>query len=136
MKDISELNPHNYKTNQAIDENLKILFERLLEFQDACGIDFVITSGLRSNEKQEELIKQGRTTASRSYHLAGAAADILDKDESLTNWIKSNIGIMEKIGFWLEDFNSIKTMSKKLGCDVWVHVQIKPPKSGKRVFIP
>ena len=42
MKSIEELNPHNLETNQVIDKNLVILYERLEELQDAIGIDLVI----------------------------------------------------------------------------------------------
>lgn len=78
MKDISELNPRNYKTNENIDKNLKTLFERVMELQDAFGSDFIITSGLRSDELQAELIAAGKTNAVHSKHIAGAAADIKD----------------------------------------------------------
>lgn len=122
-----ELNPHDYKTNPNIDNNLKILFERLIELQDAYGHDLIITSGLRSDEQQLELRQAGKTNAIHSKHLAGAAADVLDEDGELAKWTKDNLQLMEKIGFWMEDFAYTHG---------WVHYQIMAPFSGKRVFIP
>jgi uncharacterized protein YcbK (DUF882 family) len=127
VKDISELNPKNYKTNPAIDRNLQTLFMRLNELQDAFGSTFHITSGLRSDAQQAELIAAGKTTAIHSKHLAGAAADILDADGKLAEWCKLNLDVLARIGFWCEDFGHTHG---------WVHFQIMAPGSGKRVFIP
>ena len=136
MKNLSELNPHGYATNPVIDKNLQVLFERLIEVQDVCDKDFVITSGLRSEELQAELIKAGKTHASHSKHLAGAAADVLDVDGSLTEWVKANLKAMERIGLWMESFDSIKVSAEKHHTDIWVHFQIMAPLSGNRVFVP
>lgn len=127
MKEIAELNPHQYKTNPAIDKNLQVLFERLLEVQSAYGEDFHINSGLRSDEQQAELIAQGKTNAVHSKHLAGAAADVNDSDGKLAEWVKANLSYMEKVGLWMEDFDHTHG---------WVHFQMMGPASGKRVFIP
>jgi uncharacterized protein YcbK (DUF882 family) len=127
MKDISELNPHCYKTNPNIDKNLKTLFDRLLELQAAYKMDLVITSGLRDQAQQDELIAQGKTNARHSKHLSGNAADILDEDGILKSWLSFNVDLLTTIGFWMEDPKHTPT---------WVHVQIIGPMSGKRVFIP
>lgn len=130
MKTIQELNEHNYPTTPLMDKNLKMLFERLMEFQDACGVDFVITSGLRSEEKQLELRTAGKTNSIHSKHCAGLAADILDQDGSLAEWVSNELKLMETIGLWFEDFKFTR------GPTGWVHAQCTPPGSGKRVFIP
>jgi uncharacterized protein YcbK (DUF882 family) len=127
MEHIEELNPHEYKTSPNVDKNLKILFERLLEFQSAFGTDLVITSGLRDDAQQQELIAQGKTNAVHSKHLAGAAADILDADGKLSQFATTNIKLLEAIGFWIEHPDYTRG---------WVHLQILGPKSGKRIFIP
>jgi uncharacterized protein YcbK (DUF882 family) len=136
MKDIAELNPHHYPTNPSIDGNLKILFARMLEVQDAFGHDLTVTSGLRSDAQQEQLIKEGKTTAVHSKHLAGAAVDILDLDGSLTAWVKANLDYMAKVGLWMEDFDSIAHLAATHKSAIWVHFQCMAPGSGKRVFIP
>jgi hypothetical protein len=127
MRDISELNPHNYPTSGAVPNNLKILFERVMELQDACEMEFTVTSGLRSEEQQLELISQGKSNALTSKHLAGAAADLHDPDGLISDYCLSNPEVLERIGLWMEHPDHTKG---------WVHVQIMAPKSGKRVFIP
>ena len=83
MTTIQELNPHNYETTPVIANNMKILFDRLMEFQEVSGFGFHINSGLRSDSQQAELIKEGKTNAVHSKHLIGAAADINDPDGKL-----------------------------------------------------
>jgi len=127
MKDISELNPNNYKTNPFIEANLKVLFERLMELQGCYGSDLKITSGLRDTTKQLELIKAGKSNALHSKHLAGAACDVYDPKKKLAEWCLSNQDALKKIGLWCEDFKYTKN---------WSHFQIFAPLSGKRFFIP
>lgn len=127
MKEISELNPKNYPTNQNIDKNLQIIFDRLTEMQNAMDLDFKITSGLRSEQLQQDLILAGKTNAVHSKHLAGAAADVLDRDGKIGEYILSNTKLLEVIGLWCEHPKKTKG---------WVHFQILGPKSGKRIFMP
>ena len=127
MKDISELNPHGYKTNEQVDKNLAVLYQRLIELQDAAGMDFTITSGLRSEAQQNELILRGKTNAKASKHLTGFAADIYDPDQVLQKYLTENPKVLENIGLWCEDFSHTPN---------WVHCQAIPPRSGKRFFIP
>jgi hypothetical protein len=127
MKEISELNHKNYKTNPNIDKNLDILFQRLNEFQDAIGFELKITSGLRSEQLQQDLILAGKTNAVHSKHLAGAAADVQDRDGKIGEYILANTKLLEVIGLWCEHPNKTKG---------WVHFQISGPKSGKRIFMP
>lgn len=127
MKEIKELNPRNHPTDPAIEANLAILFERLLLLQEAYGKELQITSGLRSAVQQLDLIKQGKTKATKSKHLTGEAADVLDRDCELAMWVKWNVKIIEKIGLWIEEPNCTRG---------WVHFQIVPPKSKRRFFHP
>ncbi len=127
MIELKDLNPHDYKTTPIIDKNLSILLERVRELEASFGEDFVITSGLRSDEQQQQLIKAGKTNARYSKHCAGLAADIYDPENKVKDFILGRTWILEKIGLWCEDFGHTPN---------WVHVQIIPPMSGKRFFIP
>jgi len=131
VKTIHELNEHDYPTTPEINSNLEILFDRLMECQAAYvsdgGKPFVITSGLRSDAKQRALIKQGKTAATKSKHLIGCAADVYDPDRKLAAWVQKNLLLMEIIGLWMESFEHTRG---------WVHFQTRPPKSGRRVFLP
>lgn len=86
-----------------------------------------ITSGLRSEKQQENLIKAGKSTATKSKHLVGLAADVADPDGTLAAWVLENREILEKACLWCEHPDYTKG---------WLHFQASPPKSGKRFFIP
>lgn len=128
---MEELNPHNYPTTLIIDANLRILCDKMNEVRNAYGSPMIITSGLRSEAQQQQLISDGKSNAPKSHHLSGEACDIADSDKKLTEWVKNNMPLMEQIGLWFEDFGHTPT---------WVHFQIcqysswKPGKS--RTFIP
>lgn len=127
MISMKELNPHNYPMPPAVAKNMDILFQRMNELRQAYGKPMTVTSGLRSEEKQAELIAEGKSTARLSKHLAGAACDIYDPDKKLAEWCIANIKTLETIGLWCEDFKHTSN---------WCHFQIMPPMSGKRFFIP
>lgn len=67
--------------------------------------------------------------APMSNHMAAKAIDIGDDDEQLDAWLMTEQGqkALTDIGLWME--HPSKTPR-------WAHVQIVPPKSGRRVFMP
>ena len=127
MITLQELNKKGYSTNYMIDGNLQILLMKLNKVRAVYGLPMVVTSGLRTEQQQQELITQGKSNAPHSKHLTGEAADILDSDGSLKKWVLENVQLMEDVGLWMEDFSSTPT---------WVHFQISAPRSGNRFFIP
>lgn len=125
---LQDLNPHNVQTDAEIDTNLKILLERLqaLEHEyvkQTNNPPFHVNSGLRSLADQARI----NPKAMHSKHLTGAAADISDPNSQLWTWTIDNMPVVEAIGLWMEDKHYTPT---------WVHYQIQPPKSSKRIFIP
>ena len=127
MIKLEELNPHKYATTPEIDANLNTLLTKLNKVRSAYNTPMIVSSGLRDNAQQQALIAAGKSKASKSKHLTGEAADILDKDGKLKDWINNNVELMETIGVWFEDFGYTKN---------WVHIQIVKPLSGRRFFIP
>lgn len=127
MISMQELNKNGYPVTPEIEANLKILFDRINKVRTAYGQPMIVTSGLRSQAKQDELIAQGKSNAPKSKHLTGQAVDISDPDNKLKDWVKENMKLMEEIGFWFEDFRHTPN---------WVHFQTVSPTSGNRVFIP
>lgn len=115
-----ELNPHQYPESDEVKSNLNILLERINVIRGKWGKPMIITSGLRSQSDQERI----NPSAPKSKHLIGAAADIADKSGELYKWLKDNREIMSSAQLWGEE-----------GTKGWVHLQIYPPKSGKRWFI-
>ncbi len=122
-----ELNARNLPETPEIAANLDVLCERLNLLRANYGKPMIITSGLRSAAQQAELIQNGKSNAPKSRHLTGEAADILDTDGKLKEYVKNNLHLLELIGLWCEDFAHTPN---------WLHAQISAPKSGKRVFIP
>ena len=124
---LSELNKKNLPLTLVIESNLITLCARLNKIREAWGKPMIVTSGLRSEGQQENLIKAGRSSATHSKHLVGCAADILDEDGSLKAWLKENPTILEDALLWCEAAESTPT---------WCHFQIVPPGSGHRWFLP
>lgn len=122
-----ELNKRNYPTTPAIDANLAILLDKLNQVRTAYAKPMTVTSGLRSNTQQADLVRNGMSTAFKSNHLTGSAADIFDKDGDLWKWCMINMDLLVTVGLWLEDRDATPS---------WVHFQIVPPASGKRIFKP
>lgn len=127
MIKLAELNKKKYPTDGIIDSNLKVLCERLNVIRTAWGKPMTVTSGLRDAAQQANLVKSGQSTATKSKHLLGLAADIADPDGSLAKWLKDNVKLLEKASLWCEDPEYTRG---------WVHFQAAPPKSNKRFFIP
>jgi hypothetical protein len=136
----SDLNPHNFPTTVDISANLVILALRMDSLRDVMTSqypdetasffyngEFKITSGLRNQAAQQVLIAQGKSHATKSNHLIGAAVDIYDPNGTLDEWCDRRVAVIIDIGLWMEN---------KAYTPGWAHFQIFPPKSGNRFFIP
>lgn len=63
-----------------------------------------------------------------SRHLTGEAIDLRDSGtRDLARWCLKNIDALEEIGLWMEDPQWTPS---------WVHLQILPPGSHRRVYCP
>jgi hypothetical protein len=63
----------------------------------------------------------------RSKHLSCQAIDLNDEGDALDAWCLQNLAALEEIGLWLEHPDATPG---------WCHLQIVPPRSGRRVFTP
>jgi uncharacterized protein YcbK (DUF882 family) len=124
---LEELNKRNHPTDAIIRSNLQVLCERLNKVRAAWGKPMIVTSGLRSDKQQAELIKAGKSTATKSRHLVGLAADIADPDGELGRWLLENVKLLEEVGLWCEHPDHTPG---------WAHLQASPPRSGRRFFKP
>ena len=66
--------------------------------------------------------------AAKSRHLTGEAIDLRDNGtRDLARWCLKNLDALQEIGLWMEDPQWTPT---------WVHLQIVPPASHRRVYCP
>lgn len=110
-----------------LQENLKILVEKINKIRNAYGKPMIVTSGLRTMEDHLRIYKnKGITDTSKipmkSKHLYCQAVDISDPNQELQGWCKNNVALLEEVGLWLESFDATHN---------WVHFQIVPYGSWK-----
>lgn len=125
------------KLDKPIQQNLMTLLERINKIRSVWNKPMSVTSGLRTMEHHIEIYKKiaqdkgipfdESKVPKFSQHLSGGAVDIADSKKELQKWCKDNETILADVGLWCEDFSATNS---------WVHMQIFPPKSGKRFFLP
>lgn len=85
--------------------------------------------GVNSGWRPKAINAKTKDAAKLSNHMICKAVDLGDDDEDLDNWLMSAEGqrALEEEGLWMEHPKATPR---------WAHVQIVPPKSGRRVFMP
>lgn len=138
MKELLGPNTNIADVPIAHQHNLEELKKKLNQVRSLYGKPMIVTSGYRNkvdhvriyseiNAKRKKEGKPELPIPTLSKHLIGCAADIHDPKQTLQKWCLENVAKLEEIGLWMEDFSATKT---------WVHFQTRPPKSGKRFFLP
>lgn len=97
---------------------------RLLVLAEADGL---VRNTVSSGWRPKSINDATRNAATRSNHVVALACDIDDPDRALAQWCISNLDKVAECGIYLEDPRWSPT---------WLHMQIVPPGSGKRIFIP
>ena len=92
---------------------------------ERAGMDRIntVNSGWRPRSVNDATANAG----THSKHLTAEAVDIPDPDRTLARWCCDNQDALQDIGLWMEDPRWTPT---------WVHVQVVPPGSGKRIYVP
>lgn len=112
---VNDLSPEQH-------QNLLMLHGRINKVRMFYGVPMFVSSGYRSSE--DNRVAGGATS---SLHMVCAAVDIKDSSGDLWQWLMKNLDFIKLHSLWLEDRRWTPT---------WVHFQIFPPKSGRRIFIP
>lgn len=101
---------------------------RLIDrYQKATGD--VRPRGVNSGWRPAQVNALTKGAAPRSKHMTGEALDISDASKTMKAWLMTPAGQQALIEceLWMEHPDATPT---------WVHVQIVPPASGRRVFKP
>ena len=118
-----ELNSHSYPLTPEQSVNFEHLYLAINKLREIYGKPMVITSGVRSVEDQKRINPKSMGSA----HVKAAACDIADPHGALDSWCLANLDALTECGLYLEDPSKTPR---------WTHLQVLPPKSGKRVFLP
>lgn len=118
-----ELNSHDYPLTPEQSANFEHLYLAINKLRELYGKPMIITSGVRTIEDQKRI----NPRAMGSAHTKAAACDIADPDGALDRWCLDNLPLLTECGLYLED----PSMTPR-----WTHLQVLPPRSGNRVFVP
>lgn len=108
---------------KEVSDNIDKLLEVMNKVRKSYNRPMIVASGWRPKEINDAT----KNAAKRSNHTKGLAVDIKDADGRLWKWVLLNLKFMKQLGIYIED---------KRWTPTWVHFQIVPPKSEKRIFIP
>lgn len=102
-----------YKLGQKSLSNLKGVHPDLVKVVkraiELTECDFTVTEGLRTKERQAQLLKEKKTTTSNSRHLTGHAVD-------LTAWVDNTISWDWKYYYQIAD--AMKRAAKELNVSI------------------
>lgn len=119
--------------SEEVRTNAAITAAALTRLETSFGRLLILSSGYRP----QHVNAQTDGAALNSLHMTALAGDAEDHDRELAIFCLSDLALLEHFGLYLED----PRYSRRRHPDTkkwmfWVHLQIVPPKSGKRVFIP
>lgn len=119
----------------AIEANAALLLSRvnlLLEWADEGGvrpaIDARTGTPVASGWRPPAVNDRTANAGASSKHRTAEGVDLRDHPaREFARWCLRNVDALEEIGLWMEDPRWTPT---------WVHLQCRPPGSGRRVYVP
>lgn len=113
---------HRDELTREICAQAKITVECANQLLAAAKMTAKVNSGWRP-----KAINAKAGGAPKSKHMTGQAIDLADPKGDLGRWCLDNLSELARIGLWIE--SPERTQS-------WLHAQIVPPASKRRVFNP
>lgn len=98
------------------------LAERVSKLVDVLGISPTITSGFRTQKANTQA-----GGSKNSAHCTGEAVDLEDKNGKIASAINADPGLLATYDLYMEHTGYTKG---------WIHLQSRPTKSGRRIFVP
>ena len=122
--------------NHEIIQNAQVTVDKANQLLKAFKAETKITiDTVASGWRPPAVNGNTKNAATGSRHLTARAVDLRDTPErDLARWCLRNLKALEDIGLWMEDPQW--TWDEQGGGKPWVHLQILPPRSGRRVYIP
>lgn len=106
-----------------LKQNLATLVARANALVAGYGKPLIVSSGYRPAAINASIANAGKN----SWHMHCAALDVADPSGDFWIFVLANLQLCADLGLWVEDRRWTPT---------WVHLQIYPPASGKRIFVP
>jgi hypothetical protein len=103
--------------------NLSKLLDALNKFRQAYGKPMVVSSGLRTEAQNAKLSNSGK----KSAHLTGEACDFRDPDGAIKLFVLGKPQILVDCDLYMEHPEATPT---------WIHLGVRRPPSGNRIFRP
>ena len=100
------LSQRSLKNLKGVHQDLVKVVEKALEITT---VDFVVTEGLRSADRQEQLVKSGASKTKNSRHLTGHAVDVVA-------WVNGNVSWNWK--YYDDIASAFKEAAKELEVDI------------------
>lgn len=120
-------------TTDEIMANAARLAAAYTRLETSFGRPIVLSSGFRPQHVNARI----DGAATNSLHKLACAGDAEDPDRELAIFCLSDLKLLEHFGLYLEDPRYTRRRHPDTKAWMfWVHLQIVPPRSGKRVFIP
>lgn len=107
---------------EEVNENATKLLVAVTLFLANYTKPVIMSSGWRPKTYNDKI-----GGAPSSNHITGLAIDLKDTDNRLFEYVLQNLELAKELGLHFENKNYTPS---------WVHIQLKAPKSGKRIFIP
>lgn len=107
---------------EEVNENATKLLVAVTLFLANYTKPVIMSSGWRPKTYNDKI-----GGAPSSNHITGLAIDLKDTDNRLFEYVLQNLELAKELGLHFED---------KRWTPTWVHIQLKSPKSGKRIFVP
>ena len=124
----SELTHEIAQNAIATVDQVNQLLERAAADGVTPGTNAATGTAVASGWRPKGINEHTANAAGGSKHLTALACDVKDDNSrSLARWCLGNLDVLEEIGLWMEDPQWTPS---------WVHLQIVPPGSGRRVYIP
>lgn len=114
---------HAVELTEGLRRNASVMVARANALLRHACVACAVNSGWRPRAVNAQV----PNASPRSRHVTCEAIDLDDPDGRLDAWCMANLHVLEAIGLWLEH---------PAATPGWCHLQIVPPRSGRRVFEP